>query len=126
MSEFDASVQCISKLELETVHELAGASEAGSRRLRASRILLMGPAQVRARSVECRKTLRTNDNQRQASAQVRAAFEPVTRDFASRRTALTSGSSCWAAPPCDPRCNAINARGLGALDGSRQRILLDG
>ena len=42
----------------------------------------LGLSQVRAKSVQQRETLQTNDNQRQTSAQVRAAFEAVTSTFA--------------------------------------------
>jgi hypothetical protein len=41
-----------------------------------------GAAQVRAKSVEWRETLRTNDKQPQTSVLVRVGFEPVTSTFA--------------------------------------------
>ena len=46
-------------------------------------------SQVRPKSVECRKTLTTNDERRQVSGQVSANVEAVTRGFAGVRTALT-------------------------------------
>jgi hypothetical protein len=54
---------------------------------------LAGASQVRGKSVECRKMLRTDDNQRQASGLVGEAFEPVTRFFATAARALTSRGS---------------------------------
>ena len=60
------------------------------------------PCQVRARSVECRKTLTTNDKQRQTSGQVRADIEPVTRAFATAARALTRRRTGVRAPQRPP------------------------